>query len=304
MSREIYDDETEIIHYSDGYDAPGDYFDPPSVGNTGLTAGRRSRNGGEDTRKFAKRIPAGQNPYAVTQRASITTDHALIAQGSQRPQREPGPYYQEYDINGKLKPRRPRVQPQPARQPQRVTTGKQRHTDQSPVQRFIVVSKGVARTLIISGCVAGTLALIPIGGVVGSNVLHVARQQQQGVTPHIALSKIFGHNHDSIEHPTILRAMVSGDYIDFEEVPAGDFAKVHGFQTESLKDLGYTGDLSEVYLELTVEHVGAGKIQIRLTATIGGVGAWPFVQAISTYWILQDNGDFFVPPTNSTTTKK
>lgn len=239
---------------------------------------------------------ASRDPYAeqhglpsgVRRRASYST--------TRTPQYQ-GPIYPEYGHDGKVLPRRSRVDVQP----RRVTTERQRHTDQSLLQQWIAVSKQTARTLIVSGIIGIVLVIAPVGV---TNGLHVVRQQQQGVTPSITLVKVFGHNHDSIEHPTILRAMVSGGSIDFEEVPAGDISKVHGFRTASLKDLGYTGDLSEVYLEITTEHVGNGKIQIRLQATIGGVGEWPFVQPISAYWILEDNGNFFVPPTDLAPKKK
>ena len=306
-------DEEETLYFNDGFVGIQGYAGTPSrssvitrqqryndnaQGTGDIYPVRQSRNNtDEDTSDYTVHIPASKNPYATTQRASRPP--------VSRRQAEPGPRYPERDEYGNVRTPQQRqtasqraVQRHQPEREYRVTTGGQRNTDQ-PKQgwQLIQISKKTGQTLITAGVAIGCLCAVPVVSMAYTGGSHIVHQYEQGATPSISVQGQFNHNNDSREKPTILRAMVSGDYIDFEEVPGGDISKTHGWQSPSIKDMGYTGDLRQVYLQITSEQVGDGKVQIRLTAIMGGVGPWPFVQPVVRYWIFTDNGKFFVGPT-------
>lgn len=267
--------------------------EPPSNNSTTIRYGRpRPAQPDEDTSDYTVFVPAAQNPYAATQRASRTTDHALRAQqqqGSRRPQRDPGPYYQEYDTQGKLKPRRQRqddetrrteprqraVQPQRYRELQRVTTG-----PVNPSRRRIVgnLFKGAAVVAVVS---------LPDAAVcIGEIVNHYS----QGDVPHKPVSKVVGHNNDSPLHPTILVVEVSDDHVNFVEKPAGNEKKTLTTPLPSWNALGFHGDISTLFLDIILQPVDAKKYSVIINITWWETWIGVIPHRIDKPFLLVDHG--------------
>ena len=166
---------------------------------------------------------------------------------------------------------------------QSISSQKIQPTRQPITRRGLLTVFGSGATVFASGLVGASYAQIKY-----SEVLH---QFSEGKSPATSLALVCGHNHDSARNPTWLHAYLTDDIINFVELPAGDASKAHIYQSQSLREVGYQGSLSNVYLELLASVVSGGAHQVILRATCEDVAL--LTRPLIVQWLLVDSKGYF-----------
>lgn len=138
-----------------------------------------------------------------------------------------------------------------------------------------------------SAAVAGSAMAWSFASTKYSEMQH---QMAEGKSPATSLALVCGHNNDSAYNPTQLHAYIAGDKILFVELPAGDPSKAHIYQTQSLHEVGYSGSLANVYIELIPSLVNDTHVVI-MRATCEDVSL--MARAFVVEWKLVSSKGYF-----------
>ncbi|HLZ60508.1 MAG TPA: hypothetical protein VKR06_26480 [Ktedonosporobacter sp.] len=131
--------------------------------------------------------------------------------------------------------------------------------------------------------------------IYASFTLNVSDRWAYGPHHMAVLIGVFGHNQDSLAHPTSLRAFIDHGAVCVLEIPAGDAAKAHLLSGQRLSQvIGWQGDPAQSVVQLSLIERGS-KPNILVTV-LGPSFGWTFQRQTMQMLLVNSGGSFQPEP--------